>query len=287
MPYRSLVGTTVVAAALIATLAAAQAFDQSKYPDLKGQWVRGRVAGVTGQPSYDPTKSQGRAQQAPLIPEYQAIFEANIKEQAAGGQAGDPTYTCLSPGMPRIMNPYGDMEFVITPETTHILIEHIHDSRRIHTDGRDWPKTYIDPSFQGYSLGRWSDTDGDGRFDTLEVETRHFKGPRAFDASGIPLHADNQTVVKERIHWDKTNPNALTNELATIDNALTRPWAVTKKYVRKADKQPVWFEEVCTEGNGHVEIAKENYFLSGDGHLMPAKKGQTPPDLRYFTRSAK
>jgi hypothetical protein len=29
-------------------------------------------------------------------------------------------------------------------------------------------------------------------------------------------------------------------------------------------------------------IGKENYFLSGDGLLMPAKKDQPPPDLKYF-----
>jgi hypothetical protein len=30
-------------------------------------------------------------------------------------------------------------------------------------------------------------------------------------------------------------------------------------------------------------IGKENYFMSADGYLMPAKKGQQPPDLRYFS----
>ena len=46
------------------------------------------------------------------------------------------------------------MEIVVTPETTHILIEHIHDSRRIYTDGRDWPADmYDDPQFAGYSIG--------------------------------------------------------------------------------------------------------------------------------------
>jgi hypothetical protein len=179
------------------------------------------------------------------------------------------------------------MEIVITPETTHILVEHIHDSRRIFTDGRDWPKDYIDPTFQGYSIGKWSDTDGDGRYDTLEVETRYFKGPRAFDATGIPLHPDNQSVFKERIHWDKNDPDKLTNEMTTYDNALTRPWTVHKTYVRQKVERPEWFEEVCTEGNGHVGIAGEAYMLSGDGMLMPAKKGQAPPDLRYFKQPQK
>ena len=44
----------------------------------------------------------------------------------------------------------------------------------------------------GYSIGKWVDADGDGRYDVLEVETRDLKGPRAFDASGIPLHDDNR-----------------------------------------------------------------------------------------------
>ena len=49
--------------------------------------------------------------------------------------------------------------------------------------------------------------------------------------------------------------------------------------------EPVWQENICAEGNQHVEIAKQPYFLSADGHLMPTKKGQAPPDLRYFKAS--
>src|SRR5947208_15567358 len=115
MQNRNLIGA-MIAAILLGLCASADAFDQSKYPDLKGQWGRGRFPGVAGQPSYDPTKRQGLAQQAPLRPEFQKVLEANIREQATGGQTGDPTYTCLSPGMPRIMNPYGEMEILVTPE---------------------------------------------------------------------------------------------------------------------------------------------------------------------------
>jgi hypothetical protein len=284
---RSLIGASVLAAALVMTFAQtitspARAFDESKYPDLKGQWVRAHVPGVVGQPAYDPMHNQGRPQQPPLKPEFMAQWEASLKDQAEGGQGGDPTYGCLSPGMPRIMVPYGDMEIVVTPETTHFLIEHIHDSRRIFTDGRDWPKDFIDPTFQGYSIGKWYDTDGDGRYDTLEAETRYFKGPRAFDAAGVPLHPDNQTVVKETIHWDRSKPDTLSDQITTIDNALTHPWTVTKTYVRQPIAQPEWLEEVCAEGNNHIGIAGEAYYLSGDGRLMPAKKDQPPPDLRYF-----
>ena len=91
---------------------------------------------------------------------------------------------CLPPGMPRIMNAFEPMEIVVTPSTTYILISHIHDNRRIYTDGRDWP-TDPEPSFKGYSIGKWVDTDGDGRYDVLEVETRYMKGPRAYDTTGL------------------------------------------------------------------------------------------------------
>jgi hypothetical protein len=289
MRFRILACTTALAAALLTPIGA-QAFDESKYPDLKGQWRRvavpsGHYRGV----QYDPHKPAGPGQQAPLTPEYQKIFEANLADQELGGQAGDPTYRCLSPGMPRIMGPYGEMEVVVLPEVTYILIDHIHDNRRIHTDGRDFPAEMADnPQFSGYSIGHWVDEDGDGRYDTLLVETRGMKGPRTFEMTGIPMHDDNQTIIEERIYLDKTDPNMLHDEITTIDHALTRPWIVTKDYRRTPTKEPIWWSEtVCAENNVHVNVGDEVYFLSGEGFLMPSKKDQPPPDLRYFNRSKK
>jgi hypothetical protein len=286
-------GSIVVAvlAALLSTIVAASAFDETKYPDLKGLWRRGPNANTVGVGQgrgnvFDPAKAWGPAQQAPLTPEYQARFEANLADQAAGGQGIGETYACVSPGMPRVTNGYGQTEFVVTPNTTHILVENIRDSRRIFTDGREWP-AQIDPSLLGYSIGRWIDTDGDGKYDVLEVETRGFTGPRAYDASGIPLHDDNQTIVRERLYLNKSDRNLLVDEVTVIDHALTRPWSVLKSYRRQPDPQPMWIEDVCGEGNNHVQIGNESYMLSGDGYLMPTKKGQQPPDLKYFRRSSR
>jgi hypothetical protein len=158
--------------------------------------------------------------------------------------------------------------------------------RRIFTDGRDWPKV-IEPTFQGYSIGRWTDEAGQGRYDVLEVETRGFKGPRIYDITGLPLHSDNQSIFKERIHLDKADPNLLHDEITVIDHALTRPWTVDKKYVRNADTNSDWPESICPEYNAWVFTGKENYYLSADGYLMPARKGQALPDLRYFDQSRK
>ena len=284
MLYRRAVGSITVAA-LCMTVAAASALEQAKYPDWRGQWSRVPVAGITGNPSFDPNKSEGRAQQAPLTAEYQAKLEASLADQAAGGAGLDRDLLCLTPGMPRMMNVYSTMEIVVTPDTTYILMATFNDMRRIFTDGRDWPEV-IEPSFAGYSIGRWVDTDGDGRYDALEVETRGFKGPRTLDSTSIPLHEDNQTVVKERFYGDQANPNILHDEITVIDNAFTRPWIVTKDYRRAQQARPLWRESGC-ESNSHVMVGKEHYMLSADGLLIPAKKDQAPPDLRYFTKLGK
>ena len=264
-----------VALATIFLTAAAWAHDETKYPDWSGQWLR--AGGI----QWDPTKPIGRGQQAPLTPEYQAIFEASLADQAAGGPGNDARYSCFPVGMPRLMSVIFPMEFIFSPRITYILFEN-NMPRRIYTDGRTWPND-PEPTFAGYSIGRWIDADGDGRYDALEVETRHMKGPRTLEGSGLPLHKDNQTMVKERIFLDKTNPDILHDEITTIDHALTRPWTVTKKFRR--ERNPTWFENDCSEDNHHVAIGKENYFLSADGYLMPAKRGQAPPDLKYFNRS--
>ncbi len=224
MHCRSVIRTIVLAAALLMAIGSAQAFDDSKYPNLKGQWERFVVRGLPGQPSHDQTKGWGELQGAPLTPEYQAIFEENVREQDAGGLGlGADHARCVAAGMPFMMVAFRPLEFIVTPDTTYIIIADYDPLRRIFTDGRDWPKE-IEPTFQGYSIGKWIDTDGDGKYDVLEVETRGFKGPRIYDIRGIPLHRDNQSVFKERFYLDKNDPNLLHDEITVIDNALTRPW---------------------------------------------------------------
>jgi len=269
MRFRATLGAIACVTGL--AIAPAQALDESKYPDLRGVWM-----GTGGNKWPTP---------APLTPEYQAIFEANLLDQAAGGHGDTPTVACLPPGMPRQMNVYEPMQIVITPEMVHLLIEHVKDSRRIYTDGRTWPAE-MEPMFQGYSIGQWLDEDGDGRYDTLVVETRGLKGPRTYDSTGIPMHKNNKTVVKERIYLSKTNPNILHNEITTIDDALTKPWTITKNYRRDRPRsEPYWWREaVCAENNPHVKIGGEVYMVSADGHLMPTRKDQPAPNLKYFAQ---
>jgi hypothetical protein len=284
--------TGLVAVALAATLmmmttGGVQAADDAKYPNLKGQWNIILTPGLGGQRvKFDPTKPWGPGQQAPLTAEYQKVLEESMADQAKGGMGNYPTARCLPGGMPRMMT-FNAQEYVVTPEATYILLGGNDHYRRIFTDGRDWPSD-IEPTYQGYSIGRWIDEGGDGRYDVLEVETRGpFKGPRAYDATGLPLHFDNQSTFKERFHLDKTNPNILHDEITVFDHALTRPWSVDKTFRRNPNPHANWPESYCTEGNNQIVIGTENYFLSAEGLLMPAKKDQPPPDLRYFKQTQK
>jgi hypothetical protein len=56
-----------------------------------------------------------------------------------------------------------------------------------------------------------------------------------------------------------------------------------KNYRRTSDV--IWGENNCIEGQVWVTIGKEVYYLSGDGTIMPIKKGQAPPDLKYFPQA--
>lgn len=286
MIYRSSIGFLTLAAAAWLSLGPAAAFDETQYPDWKGQWSRLRtiIDRTSPNPSFDPTKVQGRDQHAPLTPEYQAMLEGSLADQEAGGPGLDRDSFCYAAGMPRMMNLYSTMEIIIMPDVTHILMGFMNENRRIYTDGRGW-ETPRELSIAGYSIGRWIDTQGSGRYDTLQVETRGFKGLRTLDSTAIPLHQDNQTIIKERFFLDQSDRNIMHDEITLIDHALTRPWTVLKTYRRGAEAIPVWHDSACIEENQHVRIGNDNYMLSADGKLMPAKKDQPAPDLRYFKKN--
>jgi hypothetical protein len=284
MLYRSTFEALALATVLMLTVGAAQAEDK-KFPNWKGDWTNVIIRMPGQQLKFDPTKPYGPGQQAPLTEEYQKIYQDNLAEQAQGGQGLFLDHaSCFPAGMPTMMSA-GTHEFIVTPETTYMSIGT--DLRRVFTDGRPWP-TDLEPTYQGFSMGQWIDEDGDGVYDVLEVETRGpFKGPRTYDATGLPLHFDNDSTFKERFFLDKKDPNILHDVITVFDRALTRPWTVDKTYRRGTEKYPNWSRSSCLEGTGYVTIGKEFYLLSWDGYLMPLKKGQLPPDTRYFPETKK
>jgi hypothetical protein len=272
MRDRGSICAAALAVALIATPAIAQVVDFGKYPDFRGQWTRAQAG--------SPNNWLQEGGRPPLTPEYQKVYAKSLAEQKNGGPGNWPSTFCIPPGMPAMMNLYNPMEIIITPSTTYILISHDNDSyRRIYTDGRDWPK---DPelTYAGYSIGRWIDEDGDGKYDALEVETRFLKNPRAYQNSGIPFSSDGQTRITERFHLDKNDRNKLYDEIMVYDHALTRPWG--KVQAASRTNEP-WISDDCPEQNQWVTIGGEFYMKNVvDGKLMPSRKDQPPPDFSYF-----
>src|SRR5258707_12919621 len=150
-----LVGASAFAVALCAGIAGAAAQARNapepwKYPAFYGQWSR-----TANSAQWDPSKPPGLKQQPPLTPQFQAVFEVNAVAVVKGEQTYNPQAFCIPPGMPRMMIAYEPMQVIVTPEPTYIRIDHLTELRRIFTDGRDWPAR-IAPSFEGYSIGRWT-----------------------------------------------------------------------------------------------------------------------------------
>lgn len=235
-----------------------------RYPDWSGQWQR------IGSLNWPP-EGYGKAGPAPLTPEYKAVYDRNLELRAQGVLAGDPPATCLPPGMPRVMKMSFPMEIVVTPGITYIIADWDSQVRRIYTDGRDWP-SYILPEFNGYSIGQWHDENKDGVYDMLSIETRGIKGPRSIDSTGVVLHENDQTVVREEIR--RIDENTMEDRITTIDDAFTGPWTIHQRY-RHVAKDIVWVEYVCAEGNRHIKLGDEWYFLNDDeGILEPTREGQ-------------
>jgi len=40
------------------------------------------------------------------------------------------------------------------------------------------------------------------------------------------LHADNETIIHERIYLDKADRNVMRNDMTILDHALREPWLV-------------------------------------------------------------
>ena len=136
MIHRSSIGAAVVAAALGVCVAANA--QEKKFPDWDGLWGRGSPVGL-----WDPSKPPGPRQEAPLTPEYQAIYQSNL----AKGRAGtffDIKGICGPVGMPRVMIAYEPIEIILKPKTVYMLAESMSPLRRIYTDAREFPKEEAD-----------------------------------------------------------------------------------------------------------------------------------------------
>ncbi len=106
----------------------------------------------------------------PLKPEAIAVLSKRQNQQP-------PQVRCLPQGVPGIMMVYA-FKMVQTPRELIVIGESQEPPRQIYLDGRGLPKD-PDPSWMGYSTGKWED-------DTLVVQTTGFKEEGWLDNVGHP-----------------------------------------------------------------------------------------------------
>ena len=123
----------------------------------------------------------------------------------------DQDISCSQISLTAYITTQKPLEIVQTPQRIFMFFEYAHTFREIWMDGRALPKD-PDPSYFGYSVGRWEG-------DTLVVETVGFNDQTVIN--GMP-HSDAAHLTERY-----TRPNLGTLELnltASDPKAYTKPW---------------------------------------------------------------
>ena len=117
--------------------------------------------------------------------------------------------------------------------------------RRTYLDGRrPTQRALDDPTYAGYSTGRWEG-------DTLVVETVALRDNTFIE--GFTPHSDAMTII-ERIRF--TSPGVLEDRMTVTDpKALTQPWSTVKTYRRAVagSGRDELREFACAEGLDHAK----------------------------------
>jgi hypothetical protein len=72
----------------------------------------------------------------------------------------------------------------------------------------------------------------------------------------------------------RIDAGTMEDRITTIDDALTGPWTIQQRYSLETENV-VWVEYVCAEGNRHLKLGDEWYFINEEtGTLDPTRIGQ-------------
>ena len=210
--------------------------------DLSGIW----------QPTADPKDPAGGIEGI-IAPRYQVDIMRDLqgdvpfqpwaaelfKQRQANKMRDNPMIKCLPAGVPRLdayVHPY---KIVQTPGLIVILYESQTLFRQIFTDGRVHPKD-PEPSWLGYSIGRWDD-------DALVVETIGFNGQTWLDGLGHPHSAAMKLTERFRrrdfghmdIEITIDDPKAYTKPLRYVQPQLLQPDTELIEYICNENMKPV------------------------------------------------
>jgi len=195
-------------------------------PDITGIWMPNGLKYLIN------IAADLKPDEVPFQPWALALYQ----ERRANHGRDDPNNRCLPSGMPEkeaVTSPFKIMQF---PGEMVILYESRTIFREIFTDGRPLPKD-PNPTWQGYSIGRWEGDD-------FVVETNGLNDKIWMDTNGHPIteaaHITEHFRRKDFGHMDIQ---------ITIDDpkAYTKPWTITENPSLLVDTDLL--ESVCEENN--------------------------------------
>ena len=174
-----------------------------------------------------------KPEDVPLLPSARAL----LQYRRANNSAEHPGARCLPSGIPEKNAVPAPFKIVQTPDLLVVLYESRTIFRQIFTDGRALPPPDAQPTWQGYSIGRWEN-------DTLVVETSGFNGKTWLDMAGHP--ATEALRVIERFTRRTVGQIELQ---VTIDDpkAYARPWTVNQRLRLLPEDELI--EHICEENN--------------------------------------
>jgi hypothetical protein len=169
----------------------------------------------------------------PLQPWAKELYE----ERIAWNGKDHPGARCLPSGIPEKNNIPDGLKVVQTPDVMIFLYESRTIYRQVFTDGRPLPPPDVQPTWMGYSIGKWEG-------DTFVVDTRYSNGKTWLDMRGLP--ATEALHVIER-YTRPTMGNILIEVTIDDPKAYTKPWKVNLSWTLQPDTDLI--ESICEENN--------------------------------------
>ena len=165
---------------------------------------------------------------------YQPWAALQVKTQTEQNSRDDPHARCMPDTFVRLYGLPHMQKFIQTPGLLVMLYELNASYRQVFTDGRPLPDD-PQPSWQGYSTGKWVD-------DTLVVDSIGFRDGLWLDMVGTPM--TDAAKVRERIR--RPDFGHLEVEVTVDDpKAYSRPWTMTLKQAIVLNTELV--DEICVE----------------------------------------
>jgi hypothetical protein len=218
-------------------------------PDLSGLWA----------PAPNPYRFnliQDRRDEAIFRPAAEAIFQRRVVDF----RRDDPVTNCL-PGGPSDMLS-ATYRIMQSPAVVALLYENgTGRYRQIHMDGRKLP-TDPNPTWLGYSVGRWED-------DTLVVESAGFNNRTWLDRVGHP-HSEKLRVTER---FRRVDFGHMQYQITFDDpETLTKPLTLSIPVNFQADTDML--ENVCNENNRSRLVGVQRAGVAVDAAVLARYQGE-------------